>query len=68
MDNEEEDEVIFGQAAPEICKEHLVVMLIVRDNNVLLTWGTLHVIFLQKLPYIARCKQINRSFVLRHLS
>ena len=34
-------------------------------------WGnrhktTLHVIFLQKLPYIAHCKQIDRSFVLRH--
>ena len=40
MDNEEEDEVIFGQAASEICKEHLGAMLIVRDNNMLLTGGT----------------------------
>ena len=40
MDNEEEEEVIFGQAASEICKEHLGAMLIVRDNNMLLTGGT----------------------------
>ena len=40
MDNEEEDEVIFGQAASEICKEHLGAMLIVRDNNMVLTGGT----------------------------
>ena len=40
MDNEGEDEVIFGQAASEICKEHLGAMLIVRDNNMLLTGGT----------------------------
>ena len=41
MDNEEEeDEVIFGQAVSEICKEHLGAMWIVRDNNMLLTGGT----------------------------
>ena len=41
MDNEEEeDEVIFGQAASEICKEHLGAMWIVGDNNMLLTGGT----------------------------
>ena len=39
MDNEEEDEVIFGQAASKICKEHLGAMLIVRENNMLLTGG-----------------------------
>ena len=40
MDNEEEEEVIFGQAASEICKEHLGAMWIVVDNNMLLTGGT----------------------------
>ena len=41
MDNEEEeDEVIFGQAASEICKEDLGAMWIVVDNNMLLTGGT----------------------------
>ena len=41
MDNEEEeDEVMFGQAASDICKEHLGAMWIVVDNNMLLTGGT----------------------------
>ena len=39
MDNEEEDEVIFGQAASEICKENLGAMLIVRDNNMFILSG-----------------------------